>query len=71
MVSDFQTFLELTVETDPDQELPPPAAVAKKLKCKALDFIRQWHDSYGNGYKKLVLGYNFLQECKKVREYAV
>lgn len=66
LVSEFQTFLEFTVETDPDQLLPPPVAIAKKLKSKALECIRQWNQTYGEGYKKLTLGYNFLQECKKI-----
>lgn len=66
LVSEFQTFLELTVEIDPDQPLPPPAATANKLKTKALEYIRKWHQSYGEGYTKLKLGYNFLKECKKI-----
>lgn len=66
LVSDFQTFLELTLEIDPEQQLPPPLQVAKKLKYKALECIRHWYDAYGEGYQKLKLGYLFLQDCKKV-----
>uniref|UniRef100_A0A3B4ATS1 UV-stimulated scaffold protein A n=1 Tax=Periophthalmus magnuspinnatus TaxID=409849 RepID=A0A3B4ATS1_9GOBI len=66
LVDNFQEFLELTVETDLDQPLPPPKEVAKKLKSLAIKTVHSWQTSYGSAYKKLALGYHFLKQVKKV-----
>ncbi|XP_034036864.1 UV-stimulated scaffold protein A [Thalassophryne amazonica] len=66
LVDNFQEFLELTVETDTDLPLPPPKEVAKKLRLLALQTVQSWQNSYGSVYKKLVLGYHFLKQVKKV-----
>ncbi|CAL9707148.1 unnamed protein product [Knipowitschia caucasica] len=66
LVDNFQDFLELTVETDLDQPLPPPKEVAKKLKSLAIKTVQSWQASYGSAYKKLALGYHFLKQVKKV-----
>uniref|UniRef100_U3ESP5 UV-stimulated scaffold protein A n=1 Tax=Micrurus fulvius TaxID=8637 RepID=U3ESP5_MICFL len=66
LISNFQEFLELTVETDYDQPLPPPANVAQKLKKAAIKSVQEWHEKYGEAYKKLSLGYFFLKQNKKV-----
>lgn len=63
----FQEFLELTVETDSEQPLPPPKEVARKLRSLAVQTIQSWQASYGTAYKKLALGYHFLKQVKKVR----
>ncbi|KAG5845385.1 hypothetical protein ANANG_G00138350 [Anguilla anguilla] len=66
LVSNLQEFLELTVETDAEQPLPPPQEVARKLKTLAIHTIQAWQDAYGQAYKKLALGYHFLKQVKKV-----
>ncbi|XP_030002203.1 UV-stimulated scaffold protein A isoform X2 [Sphaeramia orbicularis] len=66
LVDNFQEFLELTVETDLDQPLPPPKEVARKLKSLAIKTVQSWQSSYGVAYKKLALGYHFLKQVKKV-----
>uniref|UniRef100_A0A667XF32 UV-stimulated scaffold protein A n=1 Tax=Myripristis murdjan TaxID=586833 RepID=A0A667XF32_9TELE len=66
LVDNFQEFLELTVETDLEQPLPPPKEVAKKLKVSAIQTVQSWQASYGSAYKKLALGYHFLKQVKKV-----
>ncbi|RXM34336.1 UV-stimulated scaffold protein A [Acipenser ruthenus] len=67
LVSNFQEFLELTVETDPsEQPLPPPKEVARKLKKMAIEAVQEWQGKYGEAYKKLALGYHFLKQVKKV-----
>lgn len=66
LVTNLQEFLELTVETDVDQPLPPPKEVAKKLKLQAIQTVQDWQAKYGNAYKKLALGYHFLKQVKKV-----
>ncbi|XP_015816256.3 UV-stimulated scaffold protein A isoform X2 [Nothobranchius furzeri] len=66
LVENFQVFLELTVETDTEQPLPPPKEAAKKLRSQAIQTIQSWQASYGSAYKKLALGYHFLKQVKKV-----
>ncbi|XP_039203546.1 UV-stimulated scaffold protein A isoform X1 [Crotalus tigris] len=66
LVSNFQEFLELTVETNYDRPLPPPTEVAQKLKKAAIQSVQEWHEKYGEAYKKLSLGYYFLKQNKKV-----
>lgn len=66
LLADFQEFLELTVGTEHRQPLPPPAEVAQKLRKAALHCVQDWHDKYGEAYKKLALGYHYLRQNKKV-----
>uniref|UniRef100_A0A3Q1GW35 UV-stimulated scaffold protein A n=1 Tax=Acanthochromis polyacanthus TaxID=80966 RepID=A0A3Q1GW35_9TELE len=66
IVDNFQEFLELTVETDSEQPLPPPKEVARKLRALAIQTVQSWQASYGSAYKKLALGYHFLKQVKKV-----
>ncbi|XP_026186653.1 UV-stimulated scaffold protein A isoform X2 [Mastacembelus armatus] len=66
LVDNFQGFLELTVETDSEQPLPPPKEVARKLRSLAIQTVQSWQASYGTAYKKLALGYHFLKQVKKV-----
>ncbi|NXJ32773.1 UVSSA protein, partial [Ciconia maguari] len=66
IISNFQEFLELTVEIDHEQPLPPPKEVAQKLRKAAIKSVQDWHEKYGEAYKKLSLGYHFLKQNKKV-----
>ncbi|NXS57881.1 UVSSA protein, partial [Brachypteracias leptosomus] len=66
VISDFQELLELTVGIDHEQPLPPPKEVAQKLRKVALKSVQDWHEKYGEAYKKLSLGYHFLKQNKKV-----
>ncbi|CAG2056827.1 unnamed protein product, partial [Timema podura] len=66
LVSNLQYVMEVTAETCPDRPLPPPRAVALDLKKLALRVIQEWNKEFGDGYKKLHLGFNFLKHCKKV-----
>ncbi|XP_070819383.1 UV-stimulated scaffold protein A [Chaetodon trifascialis] len=66
LVDNFQEFLELTVETDLENPLPPPKEVARKLRSLAIQTVQSWQASYGTAYKKLALGYHFLKQVKKV-----
>ncbi|KAI2644324.1 UV-stimulated scaffold protein A [Labeo rohita] len=67
LITNFQEFLELTVETDTEQPLPPPKEVARKLRTLAIQTVQSWHATYGEAYKKLSLGYHFLKQIKKKR----
>lgn len=66
LLIDFQIFLELTMETDYKQPLPPPKSAAKILKEKAIEAIDSWNRKFGPHYKKLDLGYNYLKRVKNV-----
>lgn len=66
VVDKLHHVLELTAETNPDLPLPLPRAVALNLKKLSLVTVRDWCNKYGHAYKKLVLGFNYLQQCKKV-----
>lgn len=66
LVTNLQEFLELTVETDVEQPLPPPKEVARKLKIQAIQTVQSWQATYGEAYKKLALGYHYLKQVKKV-----
>lgn len=66
LLAEFQDFLELSVETDPDLPLPPPKAAASDLKIKTLQLIQEWNTKFGEDYKRLNLGYKYLKHCKKV-----
>ncbi|XP_060936128.1 UV-stimulated scaffold protein A isoform X3 [Limanda limanda] len=66
LVDNFQEFLDLTVETDLDQPLPPPKEVARKLRSLAIQTVQSWQASHGTAYKKLALGYHFLKQVKKI-----
>ena len=66
LLADFGLFLELTVETDHNQPLPPPKSAANTLKGKVLEAIECWFQKFGTHYKKLHLGYCYLKRTKKV-----
>ncbi|XP_025968521.2 UV-stimulated scaffold protein A isoform X2 [Dromaius novaehollandiae] len=66
IISNFQEFLEFTVGIDHEQPLPPPKEVAQKLRRAAIKAVQDWHEKYGEAYKKLSLGYHFLKQNKKV-----
>ncbi|CAH1259190.1 UVSSA [Branchiostoma lanceolatum] len=66
LIAEFQEFLELTVESNYDFPLPPPKGAADKLKKQALQAIQRWQEQFGEAYKKLTLGYNFLRYNRKV-----
>ncbi|CAN9514551.1 unnamed protein product [Ophioblennius macclurei] len=66
LVDNFQEFLELTVEMDLEQPLPPPKEVSRKLKVLSIQTVQSWQAEYGSAYKKLALGYHFLKQVKKV-----
>ncbi|CAL1526143.1 unnamed protein product [Lymnaea stagnalis] len=66
LVNHLQHFLTLTTETEPNMPLPPPKAAANKLKAETLHAVQRWHDKFGQGYRKLALGYEYLKNCRHV-----
>ncbi len=66
LLNDFKLVMELTLETDADLPLPPPKSAAKLLKDETAKAIQSWHEKFGQDYKKLDLGYNYLKTCRKI-----
>lgn len=66
LLPNFQHFMELTLETDLKKPLPPPIRVAKELKKLCTQSVHNWYTKFGDSYKQLALGYNFLKSCKKM-----
>lgn len=66
LLSDFHEFIKLVTGTEIDSPLPPPKAAAAQLREKSLFTIKSWREKFGEGYPKLVLGYNHLKLNKKV-----
>ena len=70
LVSDFHEFIKLVTGTELDCSLPPPKPAAAQLKEKSLFAIKSWREKFGEGYPKLVLGYNHLKLNKKASRNA-
>ncbi|CAF1031317.1 unnamed protein product [Brachionus calyciflorus] len=66
LLDDFQVFFELVLETNTDEPLPPPKKAAIELKKLAAKTIKVWNEKFGNEYKRLELGFNYLKNCKKI-----
>ncbi|XP_060089546.1 UV-stimulated scaffold protein A [Heteronotia binoei] len=64
--ADLPLLLELTVGTDLDRPLPPPAPAACQLRHAALRALRTWHQRYSQAYPQLQLACRFLQHNKQV-----
>ncbi|CAM8935616.1 unnamed protein product [Rhodiola kirilowii] len=41
--------------------LPPPEAVAAKLRSKGIEFLEKWNVSFGLHYRQIRLGYDYLK----------
>ncbi|KAI0222633.1 UV-stimulated scaffold protein A [Lamellibrachia satsuma] len=66
LLARFHSFMQLTMETEPNIPMPPPKLVANSLKKMASDSVQEWYNKYGLAYKKLALAYDYLKTCKKV-----
>ncbi|KAI9561766.1 hypothetical protein GHT06_012727 [Daphnia sinensis] len=66
LIADFQFFSKLVLEIDPNAPLPPPLAALKQLKVLATKTIKEWHETYGETYKKLKIGFQYLKNSKLV-----
>jgi len=62
VIDDFQSFVELTLGSDPSKPLPPPLSLNNKLRRESIRKIKGWHLKFGEGYKKLRLSFNFLKQ---------
>ncbi|OQV23972.1 UV-stimulated scaffold protein A [Hypsibius exemplaris] len=67
LIDDLHEFLVLVAEIDRSQPLPPPKPVACRLKEHSVATLKIWFEKFGNSYKKLELGFNFLKDTQKIR----
>ena len=56
----------MVLDIDPKLPLPPPLPAAKNLKLTAMKTIKEWNDSFGEGYKKLRIGFTYLKQSRLV-----
>lgn len=66
VASDFQELTKLVLDVDPKMPLPAPKQAAKQLKVLAIKSIKEWNDAYGEAYKKLRIGFNYLKRSQVV-----
>ncbi|XP_065174423.1 UV-stimulated scaffold protein A-like isoform X1 [Sycon ciliatum] len=66
MVTDLHKIMTYCMGTDVAIPLPRPKDVAETMKRRSLKCFSEWHQRFGEHYKKLALGYSYLQKTKKV-----
>lgn len=59
IADEFPQFLQLTVGIH-QKSLPPPNNVAAKLKEFAVALVKMWYEKYGESYRPLAIGFDFL-----------
>eukprot|EP01137_Pigoraptor_chileana_P028272 Opistho-2@11970 len=62
LVDEFQQLIQLCVGREPDHPLPKPQRAAEMLRDVAVRAIAEWHAKYGQHYRKLAIGYDFLRD---------
>ena len=66
VAADFQDFTKLVLDIDPKMPLPLPVHASKELKVLAARTIKEWDHEYGEAYKKLRIGFNYLKKSNLV-----
>ena len=51
VIDSLQELLELTLETDPAKNLPPPREAKEQVKSLSLTTIHAWVKKYGDAYR--------------------
>jgi hypothetical protein len=64
---DFQIYMDLTMDLDFANPLPPPKHVADKLKSEALKAMCAWFKKFGPAYGQLRVAFQFLKTVKKIK----
>ncbi|RUP47848.1 hypothetical protein BC936DRAFT_145270 [Jimgerdemannia flammicorona] len=65
LAADYPSFLQLTVGIH-RKTLPPPENVAAKLAEYGTTLVKQWYEKFGDTYKPLTLGYQYLKNNMRV-----
>jgi len=63
----LQDIFVLCMDTSKHRPLPPPSYLKNKLKKFALKKFYFWYKKFGKGYRKLVLGFEYLRDMCKVK----
>jgi hypothetical protein len=65
MVEHIQDLVLYTIETDPiHHPLPVPVEAAVALKKASLEIIKAWIEKFNQGYAKLKVASQYLNQCK-------
>ncbi|CAO3649177.1 unnamed protein product [Cunninghamella blakesleeana] len=67
VTNDFPDFVQLSVGIK-SYELPPPAPVAKKLRQYAIALIKDWFYHFGDHFRPLGIGYDYLEHNGFIRD---
>ena len=67
VLEDCQVYMDLTMDLDFQNPLPPPKHVAEKLKNEALKLMCTWFKKFGPAYSQLRVAYQFLKTVKKIK----
>lgn len=63
----FERFLLLSVGFRKEHSLPPPSDRASLLRSKTLEFLEVWNNKFGQHYRQLRLGYNYLKNILRLQ----
>lgn len=63
----LQTFFTLTLGYRRNSPLPPPEAIAKKLKQETVEVVNSWNTKFGKFYRELRLGVDYMKNILRVQ----
>ncbi|ESO01923.1 hypothetical protein HELRODRAFT_140459, partial [Helobdella robusta] len=66
LLNNMQEFVELTLGTNHKRSLPLPHSSAWDMKQQTICYLKNWHDTFGKGYRKLDLAVKYLKNCKNI-----
>ncbi|XVF22371.1 hypothetical protein REPUB_Repub12eG0166700 [Reevesia pubescens] len=65
LVENLDQLLALSVGFRRNIPLPAPPAIASTLRSKAIEFLEKWNASFGNHYRQLRLGFDYLKNTHR------
>jgi len=66
MIKDMNKYIPLVFEVDSQSPLPPPKEAMETLKVKAIVAMEEWHETFGQAYKRIQLAHHYLKTCHKI-----
>ncbi|CAK7348712.1 unnamed protein product [Dovyalis caffra] len=67
VVENLDQLLSLSVGFRRNHPLPAPPAVASVLRSKAIEFLEKWNSSFGNHYRQIRLGFDYLKNALRLQ----
>ena len=66
VVKDLNRVVNLIFEVNSSHPMPPPQEAAETLRIKAIIALDEWHQKFGNAYKRIKLAHHYLKTCHKI-----